>query len=400
MTPQLPSFLRRRLLLSEARKALLAGRPEDALAGLDDPCLARSEEAEALRGRVLDVLCREAARLDGVGRPDESRRLLGRVSLFDPEQARGWLSRLGMRSDSSPQGPTSAVRREAESGIIGALEKLLGEMREERAASRRGNHADGGMTADSRDTRRAADSADRPAARGPERRFKLSIDDVGELFVLHGSRATLGHSRAGRADLPVLADVDPLHVRFVRTESFHAGPGWRVEPEGEQQISIDGQLVEPGGAALLDGDRVRLAGNLSFVFRRPEAASSSAILELLGESECGGCRRILLWAPGEEGFLRVGPGRGRYLRATRLEEDLRLWIDGRELVLECAGGLRAEGGEVDPSAPSSSGPGGLRTPLPPRARVAFVVGQGGAEGPPFGLQIAPLELGSVERRRR
>lgn len=391
MTPQLPSFLRRRLKLSDARKALLAGEPELALDCLEDSCLVGSEEAEKLRERVLDVLCREAAKLEEEGDPERARELFLRVGVHDPSRARAWRRRLDGELAESRVGPTSGVRREAESGIIGALEKLLGEMRDERHS--RSHKFSGTFSGDSRGLSRSQDSADQRPNRGAKVKpcFKLGVDDIGEFFAIFGSEVSIGHARAEVADLPIMADIDPEHVRLIRTESFHAGPGWRIEATAGQEIAVGGQLVDPGGAALIDGDEIRLAGNLSFVFRRPEAASGTAILELLHGAECAGTLRILLFAPGAEGRVRLSATRGRQLYARRLEEDVILWIDEEELVVECASDLRAEGGEVRIQESGEWGPGGLRTACPPPRRVSFTVGRGGPKGPPFGFAVGPLD---------
>ncbi len=205
---------------------------------------------------------------------------------------------------------------------------------------------------------------------------------------------TIGHARAGESDLPFLADIDPLHVRLVRTESFHAGPGWRIEPIRDQDIALGGELLDAGGGALLDGDEVQVSPNLAFVFRRPEAASGSAVLELLHGAECAGVRRVLLFATGEEGRVRIGPGRGRHLRARRLQDEVTLWIDGNELVVESAADLRADGDDVAVQPAGPSGPGGLRLPCPPIGRTGFTVGRGGPKGPPFGVSLRGLEESS------
>ena len=393
MSPQLPSFLRRRLRLSEARKALLGGEPEEALNCLDDPCLDDSEEADKLRERVLDLLCREAAQQAREDNPEAAERMFERVSQHDAARARAWRRRLdGEAKDrTKPMGPTSGVRREAEQGIIGALEKLLHEMRDERSRSGVRRLRPNTISGDHRLQSRSTDSVDLASKRSRpiDRTFRLAIDDVGEFFCIHGSEVTLGHARAELADLPFMANLDSLHARLVRTESFHSGPGWRIEPIRGQRVAIDGQLVDPGGAALLDGDEVQLCGNLSFVFRRPEAASGTAILELLHGAECAGAVRVLLFAPGAEGRVCISSAGGRHFHARRLQEDITLWIDERELVVESTADVRAEGGEVSTQNSSEFGPGGLRVSCPPAARIGFIVGRALAGTPPFGFSIAP-----------
>lgn len=397
MSPQLPSFLRRRLRLSDARKALLGGEPELALRCLGDSCLDGFQEADALRERVLDVLCREAAKREAAGAKGDCERLLELVAVRDPGRAAAWRRRLTREGPREPREGLSAedsgIRREAETGMIEALEELLDEMRDERTRSGvRRNPPSGDGASPGRDAPFHDSADERPRRRASERRFRLAVDDIGEFLVLHAPQLSIGHALAGRADLPIAADIDPEHVRLVRTESFHAGPGWRIEALRGQRVAIGGQIVDAGGAALLDGDEVQLARNLAFVFRRPEAASGSALLELLHGAECIGTSRVILLAPGEAGRLRISAVRGRHLYARRLEEDVTLWVDGDQLVVECAGDLRSEGeAEVEIQVAGEAGPGGLRVPCPPTERVGFVVGRGGPGGPPFGFSVAPAE---------
>jgi len=397
MSPQLPSFLRRRLRLSEARRSLLGGEPEAALQQLSDPCLALSEEAEHLRLRVLDVLCREAGRHHDEGEGEQAKRLLELVAEHDTDRAQVWRRRLYGEEAGRRGSVDDGQSPRAKSGIISALEGLLTDMRDERTRS--GVRRKSAPVADASGTfPAAADSADLVgfAAVPPDRRFRLEVDDIGEFLVILKSDVTLGHSRAGLADLPIMADIDPEHVRLIRTESFHAGPGWRIEPMKDQRIAVAGQLLDPGGGALLDGDQVQVAGNLAFVFRRPEAASGSAVLELLHGAECVGARRVLLLSPGEAGRVRMSPNPGRHFQARRLSEEVTIWLDESELIVESCAQLAAAGIEPSIQGPSPLGPGGLRVPCPPDRRIDFTVGRGGAQGPPFGFAIAPVDRSRPE----
>jgi len=403
MTPQLPSFLRLRLRLSEARRALHGGEPEDALSYLADPCLTPSEEADRLRTRVLDVLCREAGREDARGGWDEAHRLLELVERHDPQRADVWRRRLSAEQGSRTAGPTSGLTPRAESGIITALERLLSEMRDERTRSgvRRADPApsSGEIRGDPVGDPRADE---RRAGSGTEldRRFHLAVDDAGELLVAYGNTVTLGHARAEAADLGFLADLDPLHVRLYRTESFHTGPGWRIEPVRKQRIAIGGQLIDSGGAMLADGDEVQLSTNLAFRFCRPEAASGSALLELLHGAECEGASSILLFSPGEAGCIHISSSPGRHLRVPRLREEITLWIDGAELVVESREQLSATGVDAATQAPTDQGPGGLRVPCPSPWRIDFSVGSGAGSRPPFGFSVRPVERSPSKESRR
>ena len=390
MSPQLPSFLRRRLRLSDARKALLAGEPEAALANLDDPCLQDVPEAAQLRERVLDALCRCASRCLEEGEFAESERLLHLVAPHDPRLARAWRRRLALESEGSQISHVSGVRRAAESGIIGAMEGLLGRMRETRGSTR---ILPVEATSPSADLRRRSNSTLPNAEASLDcDTFLLAVDDIGEFLVSTAGEVTIGHARAMQADLPILADLDPHHVRLVCTESFHSGPGWRIEATRAQPVAIGGELIDPGGASLIDGDEVQVSPNVSFLFRRPEAASGSAILEFLHGVECRGALRVLLFAPGRAGRVRIGNRPGRHMVARRAKEEISLWLEEGAMVIESAAKLRVDGTELAIQPVSETGPGGLRLPCPPSSRVSITVGQGGEQGPPFGFSLRPVEV--------
>ena len=74
MALEFPYFLRRRLRLHEARRALLAGSPAVALERLADPCLAHSADAERLRARAQGLT---NVRIDGFQPPARVGRAAG-----------------------------------------------------------------------------------------------------------------------------------------------------------------------------------------------------------------------------------------------------------------------------------------------------------------------------------
>ncbi len=393
MSPQLPSFLRRRLRLSEARRLLLAGEAEQALACLQDDSLRGASEAEPLLERVLDAICRQAAQRVEDGEFEESERLLTVVAPHDLPRARAWRKRLANEAQGSQVSHTSGIRRAREPGMIHAMQNLLGELRAKRAASStfetpEGEDGSGGGFNEFPGALDSGEIRTRSRERG-ERTFLFAVDDIGEFLVALSAEVSLGHAHSAQADLPILADLDPIQATLMRTESFHSGPGWRIEASRGQNIAIGGELIDGGGASLTDGDVVQVSPNVAFLFRRPEAASGSAVLELLHGVECCGASRILLFAPSRAGRVRIGNRGGRHLVARRVDEDIILWLDGEDLVVETKGELSTLGLEPEVVAPSEAGPGGLRVPCPPQVRVQFSVGKGDKDGPPFGFALRP-----------
>lgn len=373
-----PAIVRRFWRLFEARRALVEGAPEDALAHLRDPALALSERADHLRLRAMDVLFRNVATRHSEGRDSSVARLLTVAASEDPLRAEEWRRRL--EPERSPlEGPGSAMR------------ELLAEMRGR------------GERPPSEPRERPLPPLERVAPpAGEPLRFHLAVDDGGEFLVVSGSSVTIGHARAGRADVPLLADLESLHARLDYSASFHGGPRWRVEPLGHgarrgavsvAQESGEEQPVEES-RPLADGDQVRLAPNVLIRFRRPEPASASAILEL-GGVEAEGAQRVLLFVPGSAGRVRIGSKAGRHVTVTGVEHEVELTLEcpeelndrPTELHVRCAGGVRVLGVDAR-DRPAQV----LRAlPCPPSARADLVLGARPSLRAPFGLSLAPID---------
>jgi hypothetical protein len=236
-----------------------------------------------------------------------------------------------------------------------------------------GAPASGAVTAES--------SAILPASAGREHPSLalLSIDGAGQWLLCAADRLSLGHLRAGQADLPFLADVGPLHASLVRADSLQVGPGWRIEPQGSERVEVGGVVVGPGGRRIAEDELVRLGGNLEFRLRCPDPASASVELELLHGVECAGARHVLLLACGAGGRVRIGPAGRRHVRVAGLETEIELrWNAGE---LELSSELAFEG--------AASGTR-IRFPFPPRARLALTCGGTRGPRPPFGLSLEPV----------
>jgi hypothetical protein len=190
---------------------------------------------------------------------------------------------------------------------------------------------------------------------------------------------TLGHLRAGRADLGFLADVGALHAELVRADSLHAGPGWRIAPCAGERVTIEGEPVPDAGRRLESGARVRLGENLELELGLPDPASASAVLELRRGAECLGARRIVLLAPGPGGRVRIDSSPRAHVRVPGLEFELVLEWRGREL--ELVSELEFEG--------ALSGARG-RLAFPPPECLAMTCGRPRGSRPPFGLSLEPV----------
>ena len=393
MTIHLPHFLRRAWQLLEARRALLEGAPERALEHLSDPALALSPQADQLRLRAVDVLCRSAARRASQGRDASVVRLLGVVALEDPVRADEWARRLdrpaasatARSAGSDPSDPSDP------SGSAGPsqspLGSLLAEMRDGTGAEEGRPRPPSTPPSTAGPRPEPVVEAAGPPAEGRPIRFHLIVDDGGEFLAVMGTSIVLGHARAGRADIPLLADLESRHARILWAESFHSGPSWKIEPLERGTVSISGREIAGAPVVLQHGDEVRLSPNLAFRFLLPEAASSSALLELTGGAESEGAARILLFSPGPAGRVRIGPNRRRHVPVAGLEHEVELSIARGYVKITCEGGVRVP----------CLGDDGVRAeiekevPCPPSRRVDVTVNARPSQRPPFGLTIAPLD---------
>lgn len=236
-------------------------------------------------------------------------------------------------------------------------------------------------------------------------RFLLAVDDAGEFLVLVGESATVGHLRAHDVDLPFLADIDARHARLDLVEDFHEGARWRIAPVESASgpsappagaaVHVNGRAVGVIGTLLADGDEVRLAPNLAFRFVARDRGSSSARLELGGGSECLGAPRILLFAPGAGGRVRIGASTSRTVPLADLEHEIELGAErsrnGARISVRCSAGLTEPALTVTEPEVRIALPLALSVTLTARAR--------GPKKPPFALifrsatpsQDAPLE---------
>ncbi len=334
----LPAFVQRRLLLSAARRALQAGRPEQALAILHDELLAKDARAAGLRTLILPLIA-------------------------TPPPA--------------PPRPEPVVAESRDD-----LRELLAQMRAGRAENQ-GRVAGGacGATAAALST---APTQSTPCARPA--RMRMSLDDAGSFLICAGTSASVGHSRAGEADVPILADLLPRHARFVlEPPSFHAGASWRVEPIGSARVSV---AAEPLGAAvksLQPGDRIRLGEHCVLRFEQPDRTSLSASLDLEADLEAAGARRILLFASGSAGRLSIGAKGTRHVQAQLGGVELELVHDGVRLRIHCASGMIPDEAQESPAQTDIELPLQLVRPL--HLRLCM---QSASERPRW-ISFAPLE---------
>jgi len=221
--------------------------------------------------------------------------------------------------------------------------------------------------------------------------FLLSVDDVGQFLAVCARELVLGHTSDGQADLPFLANVGARHARFTRRDSLRAGTVWWVEPLEGERLLVNGQaLREPH--ALVPADQLTFSDNLSLCFRCPDPASQSALLVLQGSQECLGAQRIVLFAEGPGGRLRIGSGAQRLIQVPNLESQLSLEYQAERLTIQCSEALLAWSG--------GSGAERVELSMPLERHEQLSLGSAQAGRPPFSLGIGcPAPLASAKEQR-
>jgi hypothetical protein len=365
MSIPLPAFLLRRALLKRARELLEARDPRAALALLGDPLLSESRAARELAARAAVQL--EA--LEAANPPPKS-------------DANGASALKDLLADLRAKRSAESLAAPPRPGA-----KDAAPMDAERVSSA-GAHA-AAASALATDAVHASSGKPPPSSV----RFRLAIDDAGEYLVVSGSAITIGHLSSRASDLPFLSSIEREHAVLELALDFHGGSFWRIRPLGGVRVVIDGRTVDAAGSALADQDRVRLGENLDFVFRAREPASSSAILDLQHGLECCGAARVLLFASGAEGRVRIGAKRTRQIQVTGLEQDIALEIGnasgtdtGRVLTIRC----RDVGAVPSSDAVSGEAPPTTEIACPPAASQRFSVGPRTPGGPPFSIVVSPL----------
>ena len=223
----------------------------------------------------------------------------------------------------------------------------------------------------------------------PCHRFLLSVDGAGQTLVVIGDRITIGHLRAGRADLPFLADVGPTHAELVRMESLREGSIWSIRPLEGESVRVEDREVSEAGCLLSAGARIRLGENLDFRVLIPDDASRTVLLEIVSAAECAGAKTVALFGEGEGARLRIGAAANRHIRVPNLEHEISIVARDEKLLVRCEAGVsRSEETTTDVFS--------LPCPLP--QRVDLQIGTSREGRPPFSLALAPAELPGFARR--
>ena len=217
-------------------------------------------------------------------------------------------------------------------------------------------------------------------------RAQLSLDEGGQALLVVGRCLSLGHANGGQTDIPIWGDLGEKVLEFTLGESFHGGARWRAralgEDAGQNARDLDLEDEIPIGA----GGALRLT--------QPCAASAAAVLELCGNLDADGARRVLLVPPGAGGTLRIGSTSDCHLfwqgAAPGSQAQLSVHEDAGALTLHlrCEEGLRSPDGE-----PGTRWAG----PFPPTERVEVLLGEPDSASRPLALCLSPGSPSTIQR---
>jgi hypothetical protein len=212
-------------------------------------------------------------------------------------------------------------------------------------------------------------------------RVLMTVDDAGDFLLCAGDDISIGHARGAAADLPVLADVGVEHARFQRRSSLTGGSDWLVVPLAGERVSRNAEPIT-SPVAVADGDALLLGTNLRVIFRQPDPASASAVLDLLGGVDCLGAAHVVLLAPGVGGRVRIGARGGRHVRVPNLEPGFELALAPGGIAVTSAAGIGLGAAERASE---------VLLPFPPERRMDLSVGAPLPGGrPPFSFSLAAV----------
>lgn len=176
---------------------------------------------------------------------------------------------------------------------------------------------------------------------------RISVEEHGELLVVEQDEVRLGAASANASELRFLAPLGAIQARIRRRTGFHAGVAYSVLPENGREVEVGGERIREA-RKLEDGDEIRLGRDLRLRFELPVERSRAAVLVVLSDHDCEGCRRIALMPPrGRNGALLFGPYARAHVSTPGLEGELEVHREsveqGGELVAQGPLGVSLDG---------------------------------------------------------
>lgn len=145
------------------------------------------------------------------------------------------------------------------------------------------------------------------ATETPARNFLLQVDGVGSFVVSQKAVVTIGPANGeSAADVALLADAATPRIVISRADGDYF-------LRSAAAINVNDRPTT--GTLLSDGDKIALSPRCRLTFRRPNAASGTAALDLSGARLArGDIRRIILL----DREILIGPGASAHVRCDEL----------------------------------------------------------------------------------
>ena len=197
-----------------------------------------------------------------------------------------------------------------------------------------------------------------PGNRSAGGRFVLHVDGIGSFQVIEQPVVVIGPASAAvAADVSILAGAGVPPVTITRTDGDYF-------LQSREAVQVNEKPTT--GKLLSGGDKIALGPRCRLSFRRPSAASGTAILDLTGARLARGDVRQVILLDRE---ILIGPGAGAHIRCDALAQAAILQRNSGKLFLRSAEPMQIDGraapspAEVSPGAHVRVGP------------VSFVVGK-------------------------
>lgn len=293
---------------------------------------------DALNSGRLDLAVLYVARLEKLGRSNleleplrrtltDCRRAFELVRGADAAQAGEILCRLALLwPDAAWIGPVCARLKQAadaleevRSGALGLMAQMNGSF---------DPHETIPMPHSAETPRRKIESP-LPRCNG---RFVLHVDGVGGFLVIEKGQVTIGPaSSSGVFDAALLAGTDVPPITLSRTDGDYF-------LQSRQAVLVNEKATT--GRLLSSGDKIALSPRCRFTFRRPSAASGTAVLELTGARLTRGDVRQIILLDRE---ILIGPGAGAHVRCDSLAQAAVLQPAGAKLLLRTDQAVQIDG---------------------------------------------------------
>jgi hypothetical protein len=152
------------------------------------------------------------------------------------------------------------------------------------------------------------------------------VDGVGSFLVFRGAAVKVGPvSGGGRPDLGLMTDAGTPTVTISRSEEDYF-------LQSGVAVAVNDKPVR--SKLLCDGDRIALGPRCRLVFRRPNAASASAVLEISGARLArGDVRQVILM----DREIVMGDSAAAHVRTREVRGPAVLLAEGGRMSLKAEG---------------------------------------------------------------